>query len=292
MALQDKSRVSFSWDIHYKCNYRCPYCWWHGRWQDLSKFNKYPAIKELVGYWTNIYRKYGPAHIEVLGGEPFIYPGFNELISELSKMHTLGITTNLSVDIGDFSCRIDPGRVKVMPTFHPYSADFDSFLIKALLLKQKGFSESVYYLAYPPQIKFINFYREKFTASGINFLVTTFWGRYNDTEYPAGYKDEEKAAIEGVLARRCNEEYQVTPKKDFKGKLCNAGRYYGGIHPDGKVVRCGGSGLDEAVGNFFDDNFALFDKPLPCAADSCKCNEWAFLLEKDASAGKQNHERQ
>ncbi len=280
------NNISFSWDMHYKCNYRCPYCWWHGRWQDLSRVNKYPSIQELLRYWSNIYNKYGVVHIELLGGEPFIYPGFNDLTFELSKMHTLGITTNLSANIEDFVRRVDSDRVKVAPTFHPCSADFDSFLNKALLLKQKCFSKNVYYLAYPPQIKFINFYKEKFAKNGIQLLVTTFWGKYNGVEYPAGYKEEERAIIEGALANRCNEKYQVTPKNDFKGKLCNAGRYYGGIQPDGKVVRCGGSGLNEAVGNFFDDNFMLFDKPLPCNADTCKCNEWAFLIEKDISVNE------
>lgn len=278
------NNISFSWDMHYKCNYRCPYCWWHGRWQDLSRHNKYPSIHELLRYWTNVYNRYGSVHIDLLGGEPFIYPGINELTFELSKMHTLGISSNLSCNINDFAQRLDPNRVKVIPTFHPTFADFDTFLEKMILLKRRGFCSNVSYLAYPQQIKFINFYRDKFARENISLSVMTFWGKYNDVEYPAGYTQEELDIVKGYIGKRCGEEYQVVPKNDFKGKLCNAGRYYGVIQPDGRVVRCGGSGLNEIVGNFFDDNFMLFDEPLPCNTDTCKCNEWAFLIEKDVFA--------
>jgi len=274
------NNISFSWDLHYKCNYRCPYCWWHGRWQNSFKLSRVLPVNELMHYWTKVYEKYGPVHIELLGGEPFIYPHFKELIIELSKLHTLGITTNLSVDLDDCINSLDFNRVKIIPTFHPTFADFEKFIKKAKLLKEKAFSTNVYYLAYPPQIKFINFYREKFSKENVELKVMTFWGNYNGIDYPAGYNPQELAAIETSLAKRSGESYQLSPKNDFKGKFCNAGRYYGVIHSDGTVIRCGGSDLNEVIGNFFDDHFKLLDEPLPCRAEHCKCNEWAFLLDK------------
>jgi MoaA/NifB/PqqE/SkfB family radical SAM enzyme len=32
------------------------------------------------------------------------------------------------------------------------------------------------------------------------------------------------------------------------------------------------------MGNFFDQDFEMLDKPMPCKSQSCPCNEWAFLL--------------
>lgn len=276
-----KNDVSFSWDLHYACNYRCAYCWWHGNWQHLSKLNRYLSVEEWKRCWGNVYNRYGSVHIEVLGGEPFIYPNFNELVIELSKMHTLGVTTNLSVDIKDFVEQVDSKRVKIMPTFHPMFSDFDIFLKKMILLNERGFTNYVSYLAYPPQISLIDFYRNQFSRENISLFVMTFWGNYNGIEYPQGYTDEEKSIIDGCLGDRLGEKFQLVPKKDFKGKLCHAGHYYAVIQPNGTAIRCGGSGLNEVIGNFFDKNFKLLDRPLSCNAEFCKCNEWIFLMEKD-----------
>ena len=95
-------KISFSWNLLFKCNYRCPYCWFDGNWQRMDKMNRFLAVSELARYWRNIYQRYGKVHIDILGGEPFLYPNFTELIHELSNMHSLGIATNLSCDIEAF----------------------------------------------------------------------------------------------------------------------------------------------------------------------------------------------
>lgn len=274
-----KDNITFSWDIQYTCNYRCPYCWWHDRWQELAKLNRYLSVEEHVKYWANIYNKYGPVHIEVLGGEPFIYPNFKELIKELSKMHTLGITTNLSTNIEDFAMQIDSSRVKINPSFHPVFSSFDTFIKKIKFLKEKGFTSNVSYLAYPPQIRLIDYYRHKFDREGIPLAIMTFWGKYNGRDYPDGYTEGERNIIKDCLAERAGEKFQIIPKRDFKGKLCHAGQNYAVIQADGTVIRCGGSALNEVIGNFFDENFKLLEGPSPCNSEFCRCNEWAFLLE-------------
>jgi organic radical activating enzyme len=62
------NKISFSWDLHWACNYRCPYCWWHGRWDELAPRNRYPGTGNLVNIWKRIYEKYGEVHIEIAGG--------------------------------------------------------------------------------------------------------------------------------------------------------------------------------------------------------------------------------
>ena len=73
-------KISFSWDLHFVCNYRCPYCWFDGKWGDLSKFNLYPSLADVLKAWGRIHDRYGAAHIHLLGGEPLVYPRFPELI--------------------------------------------------------------------------------------------------------------------------------------------------------------------------------------------------------------------
>jgi MoaA/NifB/PqqE/SkfB family radical SAM enzyme len=276
--------ISFSWDIHYACNYRCPYCWFDGRWHELSRQNRYLPLDEVLKPWRNIYKKYGSAYIELIGGEPFIYPHFTELIKELSQMHTIGITTNLSIDLEDFIKQVDISKVKVTPTFHPLFADFDKFSRRMSLLKESGIGFHIFYLAYPPQMKLIQYYSDKFNSFGMPMEVLTFWGKYKDKSYPQGYTQEEKKLIEPSLSCREGEKFQLEPKL-VKGKLCRAGQIYANIKADGSVFRCGGND-GEPIGNLFSNGFKLLDKPLPCKSDFCPCNEWApLLIEEKAPVG-------
>jgi MoaA/NifB/PqqE/SkfB family radical SAM enzyme len=286
--IKDKSEINYFknifylvWNIHYACNYRCPYCWWYGKWQNLAKLNRYLSVEEWTKYWSNIYNKYGCVRIEVSGGEPFIYPNFKELVLELSKMHTLVITTNLSTDIGDFTEQINSEKVKIIPSFHPLFVDFYTFIKKARLLKEKGFTTDVHYLAYPPQIKYLGLYKEKFESAGLVFSVLIFWGNYNGINYPEGYTEEERNFIHSCLDYCAQEKFQVIAERERKGSLCQAGHYYAVIQGDGRVVRCEGSDLNEEVGNFFDKNFKLLDKALPCNTEPCNCNERFFLIENN-----------
>ncbi len=269
--------VTFTWDLHYACNYRCPYCWFSGKWHDLARQNVNLPIDVLLKSWRNIYEKYGSAHIEILGGEPFLYPNFAELIKEMASIHTVGITTNLSVEVEDFTKKVDPRRVNIVPTLHPLFANFDKFIKRASLLKKEGMTHIVNYLAYPPQIKFIGYYKEKFSEQGIEFSVLTFWGRYNGNDYPQSYTREEKEMIEPYLGNRQGEKFQLEPKP-VKGKLCTAGQRYAIIKADGSVFRCGGS-QPESLGNLFSGNFSLLDYPSDCKSEFCPCNEWVFLSQ-------------
>lgn len=275
--------ITFTWDIHLNCNYRCPYCWFHGSWDDLKKINKYPDLETLLKCWRNIYNKYGKIMITVTGGEPFTYPNFTEIFEKLSLMHKIEITTNLFIEaenLESFVQRILIRNVKISATFHPMFTDLASFAKKILILKKYNILGGVLYLAWPPQLKDIPFYKSEFEKKGLNFSVLTFWGKYNGKEYPQSYNEEEKRIIGVSLGKREGKEFQLSPKKT-KGKLCRAGHTYALIHPDGEVLRCGGGGVrgkNISIGNFFDDEFRLLEKPMPCHSEICPCNEWAFLL--------------
>jgi MoaA/NifB/PqqE/SkfB family radical SAM enzyme len=272
-----KQPVSFNWDMHYTCNYRCPYCWFYGKWQQMAGQNKYPPLDKILKFWENIYNQYGCAHIELIGGEPLIYPNIVQLVKGLSVFHTIGITTNLSVEVNDFVRQINASGVHVCGSFHPSFADFDKFIKRAVLLKENGFGDGIFYVAYPPQIKLLPYYEKKFKQQGLSLSVLTFWGQYNGVSYPQGYTSEDKSVIAPYLGTREGEKFQLVPK-DVKGRLCRAGQLYANIKADGTVYRCGGSN-SQVIGNFFQDDFKLLDKSLVCESETCPCNEWAGLIE-------------
>lgn len=276
---QRDGQISFNWDIHWICNYRCPYCWFYGKWVELKRHNRNLTIEELMKGWKNIYEKYGIVKISITGGEPFLYPNFVELIKELSQIHRVEIITNLFIDIQRFIKDINSENVKVNPSFHPLFADLDKFIKKTCLLKENGLLQCVSYLAWPPQIAKINYYTEKFNQYEISISIQSFFGEYKGVRYPDGYTELEKQIILPQIGERGGKPFQTEPL-NTKGKLCAAGHRYGVIHPDGTVLRCGGINSSEvvsSVGNLFEEGFKLFDESSPCTFEICPCNEWAFL---------------
>jgi sulfatase maturation enzyme AslB (radical SAM superfamily) len=274
--------IQFAWDIHFSCNYSCPYCWFAGKWDEIKVNNIYPGEDKLLNIWKRIYDKYGRVHIEIAGGEPLTYPGFTKFIIELSKIHEVGITSNLSTDIDELVNRCE--KVNIAMSYHPLFADFDDFTKKALKIKDRGFGKTVLYLAYPPQIDKIPHYKKIFEEQGFYFSVLTFWGKFENKDYPLSYTKKEKEIIDQALGVRgeTNVKYQVTPKAT-KGKMCNAGKTYALVHPNGNAYRCGGGNWKDQhkpFGNIFESDFALLEKPSECGSENCPCNEWSFLLEK------------
>jgi len=256
----------FTWNIHYACNYRCPYCFFEGRWAEYEKRNIYLSVKEWMGYWKNVYDKYGRCYMLITGGEPFIYPNFIDLIAELSKLHyPINISTNASGDLKSFVEKIDLERVSLSVSFQPYFEKLVPFLEKVKFLKKYRFSGCINFVAYPPFLKEISFYEDKFNAIGEKLKIIPFWGRYEDKDYPFAYSPDEKKLV-GI-----DDSWFKKVRK--KGSLCPAGYQSALIFPEGKVARCGQIGERMLIGSFTDMAFKLLDEQLPCDAEFCPCDE-------------------
>lgn len=273
----ERKDLYFTWDIHYKCNFRCPYCWFYHGWVEAAKRNIYLSPEEWMVHWKRLYDKYGTVRVEITGGEPFIYPNFVELVKQLSSIHRVKVTTNMSGDIEGFVREIDPEKVFLDLNFHPlFVPDLDNFIRKTLLLKRAGFKAGVCYLAYPPQMGKIEVFRKRFEKEGINFALAAFWGEYGGKRYPESYTKEEAEFIRPFLGDIDRTVYHLNAESP-KGKLCKAGYGYAVIQADGKVIRCGQL-ADRVITNFLSEDFHLMDKPEPCEAESCPCNEYINLV--------------
>ncbi|MDD5130368.1 MAG: radical SAM protein [Candidatus Omnitrophica bacterium] len=271
------AQINFTWDSHYKCNFRCPYCWFYEGWVDGGKRNVYLPVEEWMRHWKRIYGLYGKCHIAITGGEPFLYPNFIPLVKQLSQIHSVKITTNMSGDIETFVREIDPQKVILDLNFHPLFSTLDTYIKKTQLLKKAGFKAGVCYLAYPPQMKQINAVKSRFESAGINFALAAFWGEYEGRRYPDSYSQDDREMIRPFLGDIDRITYHLTGQSP-KGKLCNAGHKYAVIQADGKVIRCGPL-ADKIIGSFFDEEFRLLDSPKPCEAETCPCNEYINLLD-------------
>jgi len=271
-----ENQLYASCDIHLDCNYRCPYCFYEGEWEEHKKRNIYIPADEWLKCWDRIYEEYGSLHIDISGGEPFIYPSFLELISELSRMHLLGIITNLSWDVDDFVKKISPDRVKLHPSFHPYCTESRTFLQKLIILRDNGFEVSATCVGYHPLLNNMLKYKSEFGKKGFYFSVLPFNGIYRGVNYPQGYTPSEKELVAVVLNEPSAKEY-VLERKTTKGKLCSAGHKYIRVHPEGAVYRCAHS---DSMGNIISRDFRLLDGPGPCPSEYCDClNELRHIIE-------------
>ena len=268
--------IKFAWDIHYKCNFRCPYCWFYKEWARLAGRSLYLKPDEWMVHWKRIHDKYGEVKIEIVGGEPFIYPDFIELAKKLSSIHQVKVTTNLSGNIEHFAREVDPQRVELDLNFHVLFIDLETVVRKTLILKKAGFKAGICYLAYPPQMHKIAFLRDRFHREGINFALAAFWGEYGGRKYPEAYTEEERELIRPFLGDIGRVDYHLDAKSP-RGRLCNAGYSYADIQADGNVVRCSGLS-DYSIGNITDEQFRLLEGPSPCQAENCSSNEYDNIV--------------
>lgn len=256
----------FTWNIHYACNYRCPYCFFEGRWVEYKKKNIYLPVAEWMKYWKVVFDKYGRCYMLITGGEPFIYPNFIDLIEELSRLHyPINISTNASGDLQSFVNRIDLERVSLSVSFQPYFEKLEEFLGKVRFLKKHKFYGCINFVAYPPFLKEISYYIDRFNSIGEKLKVIPFWGKYKDKDYPFSYTPAEKELL-GI-----NDSWFDHVRK--KSSICPAGYQSALIFPDGKVARCGQIGERMVIGNFFDSEFKLLERQLSCDAEFCPCDE-------------------
>lgn len=269
--------VFFTWDINRHCNYKCSYC--NQTYMEVP----YPGVNKWIEIWDGIYKRYGSCHIHISGGEPFIYPDFIELITLLSKKHTLEFSTNLSFDVETFIENITPQRARVGVSFHPEFLDFDTFSNKTALLKEKGFDVWVNYVAYPPLLDAMADYRKKIKDLGITFSILPFNGEFEGRKYPQGYTEEEKKKLmifdEKEKFIKNNFEWKTDKSKsETKNKLCRMGQLYARIEPDAEAYRCCVPEGRMSLGNLLKGTFKLLDGSAVCTHDECPC--WKCMLVK------------
>lgn len=279
MTKQDK--VTFSWNIHWVCNYDCPYCWFHGNWDNFKDRNKYFNADDLSRAFERLYNMYGEISLNILGGEPLVYPDFVTLVKKLSRYCRIGTTTNLSIDISEEIKDVDIMKVGFVASFHPLFADLEVFMRRVKFLKSMRILERVAYLAYPPQIDRIPLYKDIFTREGFIFDVIPFWGKFEQNDYPESYSDSEREIMETSLCRRRGVTFKIGPKIVEKGSLCKAGQYYAVILPDGSVKSCGSQEDSSVIGHILDKNFKLNSEPKRCVTRRCTGNEGDFLEGED-----------
>lgn len=259
--------VRFVWNMLYACNFRCPHCFFAGKWDEYALRDIYLSVPEWMNHWQRIADRYGRVSLILNGGEPFMYPNFVELIAELAKIHyPINVTSNASGDIAAFVRKADPEKVSLSLSFHPPFMSIDTFIEKVQLLRAHSFPVGcLNFCAFPGYIDKMEFYIDRAAAAGLQLKVIPYLGEYQGVRYPDGYSPHIKKLL-GL-------DQTWSSNVSRKGSMCKAGYTSALLLPDGKVVRCGQVGERYIIGNFFDPAFRLMDTAMACDAEMCPCLE-------------------
>jgi organic radical activating enzyme len=278
LAKKRVSSVIAAWDLLLRCNYRCPYCFNHGRWEQLERHNKPYSSGQWLAFWKKIHERYGQISIIIAGGEPTVFDGFFGLLKQLVVLHKVELCTNLSWDVAPFADTFSYEDVKLHPSYHPFCADIKPFIKKIKFLQARGWDLGPVIVAYPPLLPKIEDFKLSFAHEGIGIFVQPFVGTFKGNEYPGAYSAEEirflKRYVNGDLTRP-----QLESLNPF-GMSCAAGKDYFRVHPDGLIFRCAGS--HEVIGSIEDADFSLRVSATPCKANFCVCNNESVYLQKES----------
>ena len=279
----------FDWNFHVACNYRCPYCYFDGHWEDLGKLNGIPGLEAVQEAWDRVFRDYGECYVPLNGGEPTAYPHFTELMAALGRRHRWNFNTNLSWDIPRwrrFAQNVDPSRGGVQFSYHPtQDADFDGFLRRAVFVKGLGLRGcNVCIVAYPPQLPDLRRYCLELKKAGLRARPQPMVGTFQGRRYPESYTPEERRLID-ELGRETDSDlaadlgYAVGDQSP-RGRPCHAGQFYCHINQSGDVYRCTQvpKRQEAKLGNLY-EGFRLRADPQPCPMDFCPCGESRWLAE-------------
>jgi MoaA/NifB/PqqE/SkfB family radical SAM enzyme len=236
---------TFAWDICLKCNYNCFYC--SARSGELPEH----PLNTILSAWQNIFNLYGKCKIHITGGEPFCYPEIKTVLEALSQKHCLHLTTNLSFDILPYLAGVSARNLEINASYHPQYDTLENFAKKVEALKTAGFKAEISMVLHPEFAKESLYYKDFFTARGINFTLTKF----------SGYSTKAQQAVLEA----------ANGKETHKDNECNAGISYAIIAYNGNVRACSAQNL--SLGNLFENTFKFSDKKVKCEDSVCILNE-------------------
>ena len=235
-----------SWNMNTTCNYRCSYCTQRflddrQRWaRDVPAFlAAFGALPDQTGV---------PWEIKLSGGEPFLHPGFVDVVRGLAERNLfISVVTNFS--------RIDKA-----------GADDDDVTAHLQVCCQgPQASLVVTCVASQQNLNRLQDLQQSFAEVGVRFKVQP---EKQDREIVA-YDDD------GVALLRLLGGHNGTGHiaHDYGGQPCWAGARYFIVDDLGEAFRCYPARRYrvERLGNVVDGTLRLQDAAAPCRYRSCNC---------------------
>lgn len=296
--ISNRYDIEADWTMFHTCNYTCEYCFFSK--ELLQSKLKVEASNDA---WQKGFNDTNLIwQINITGGEPTIYPNFADLCTKLTQKHYISINTNLTrSSIRNFANMVDPSRVTMINAgFHPMErtkrSEFETFLDHFDLLRDKGFNVIASIVGDPEALDKIEEFLKIVESRGIVLVPKAMRGAHKGQTYPQSYSDSNRETFRklsqtarefyGPMLQRMKNELTVNPFDDdkylneipqFHGMVCESGRSFVMINPQGYVSRC----PNIVMGNILKNNFHRNKLPSICNSEYCYyfCQKYALTDE-------------
>jgi len=247
------------------------------------------------------------------GGEPTLYPEFVDLCEHLTQNHYVSVNTNLSNDsMRQFAQRINPGRVNfVHAALHiqerKTKKSISAFIERVHELKKKTFTVLVSQMMTQDAIQKFTEISRYFENHGLILIPKVLRCVRKGKRFPLAYTSEQKLLINDYLEEAEKKYLKVLNNMkesptilfsdfrfidnlpDFRGRLCNAGRKFVRIAPNGTVFRCNTS---EVQGNILFRDVQFFNAPEPCNTSYSPYWCFKYLVGDEEQGSTVLHDKQ
>lgn len=299
MLMNDMFTVS--WLLGRYCNFKCSYCWTHGRSDEKDHRPTELCLKTVDSIKEQARKRgFNSFHFSLSGGEPTLHPGYFDILNRLAEdapntnYTSIHMTTNLSKGQKWFEEYLTYtkkfNRASITASYHPeYIKDLKPFADKLVFLRDNDVKITVNMVMVPE--KFDELYEKAlyFHGRGVNTTLKPQSDPHAN-HVVEGYTDdqlkvlhngmpqlEKKKQIMQVLLTDDEgnkwfmdqaERFNAFNFNKFKGWECSSG--YRSIiirEPCGSIKRSY-SCIDKPIGNI-ETGFKLFDGPTECISPSC-----------------------
>jgi pyruvate-formate lyase-activating enzyme len=290
-----------SWLLGRYCNFKCSYCWNHGR-SDIKDhrptelcLRTIDSIKEQARN-----RGFNSFHFSLSGGEPTLHPGYFDILKRLAgdvkntNYTSIHMTTNLSKSMEWFKEYTQHAkkfnRASITASYHQeYMRDKQAFADKLLYLESEGVHTTINIVMQPEMFDYLWDVSLFFHNQGLNTTLKPQSDPHAN-HIVDGYTTEQLEKLHNGMPQTINEtpvmQVEMTSSdgqkwymdqaerfnafnfNKFKGWECSSG--YRSIiirEPCGSIKRSY-SCVDKPLGNI-QDGFKLHEKVTECISPTC-----------------------
>jgi len=270
-----------TWECTTVCNYSCSYCWpdCHNglyRWPSLEQ------TESLISY-LKTFSNNDPVLIDIMGGEPTLWPHLNKFCNDISDFAIISFSTNGSRTFRfwqEFNAPID----HLIFSFHPEFASIDHY-IEILKLLQHRYHVSVLILYHPLYKEKCELLFDTIDKTGIEVNVSYKFIQFSEEiELPREMLLNINKSIYRSPVAKSNiqdspwtiNDREIDPEKLIKSRgnkflnwTCYLGEIYRYIKANGDIYGAA-CGIAPKIGNVYD---GVFNDPYPivCSAKYCDC---------------------
>lgn len=300
IRMLDSDLFTVSWLLGRYCNYRCSYCWKHGR-SDKKDHRETELCLKIIDSIKEQARANGfnSFNFSFSGGEPILHPGYFDILNKLAQdkpdtnYTSIHMTTNLSKNLPWFKEYITYAkqfdRATITASYHIEHAKKKPFADKLLYLKSNGVHVTINIVMVPEIFDKLWEVAQYFHSKELNVTLKPQSDPY--AEFVVEYTQDQSDILHNKMKQKDGkmpamrvrmkddenntwyldeaERFNAFDFNNFKGWECASG--YRNIiirEPCGSVKRSH-SCNEPAIGHV-ETGFKLHDKPQVCVS-STRC---------------------